>query len=677
MQGLLAPAIKMMNKLSYAQKFGVISLTFFIPFLWLSYATINQSYQLVKATKTEKNSIEVVVELYELAQLVSNYRDLLSVEIMLPRPQLSDAVGQAEIAYKEKLADIRKRHANSPLGALLGNRLDNWGKTLDRALGASVNRQSYIQDQFHFYEPVLDEIRFVAKQYAQDAGLYQDQDKRVQKMVQMMMVDYPRYLKSVAQARTIGVFSAIEKYLKTETFNVLNDTYDKLNDAFVKMSQTNKAFLKDFEQYNDTLGKQFVEAEQALEQVRFKLDEELIAAMDVEVTWQELNDYIVPRENQILKVNQLIVPQIEIILDARLDTLNQKVMLLSALIVFVMLTIIYLYAAFFWSVRATLNSFLYTAQKIAKGDMRVRVTVDSRDEMGQLTTEFNEMVDQIHALIKAVHQTSQEVEVSIHKVEENAKKSNTAANEQLSQTEQVASAVTEMAATADEVNRQSKEATEMAVDANNQAGEANKVVDNTLGQITKLADEIIRSTDVINKLSENSESIGNMLAVIKGIAEQTNLLALNAAIEAARAGEQGRGFAVVADEVRTLASRTQTSAQEIEEVMTTIHTGISNAVEVMGNSHMMAQETVSTSGLVREALEEIVHKVESIFASNSQIANSANEQTQVARAIDQNVVKINDLGRETVDDAEHTVKAIREVTELTESLQRKLDRFQV
>ncbi len=210
-----------------------------------------------------------------------------------------------------------------------------------------------------------------------------------------------------------------------------------------------------------------------------------------------------------------------------------------------------------------------------------------------------------------------------------------------------------------------------------QAGQANEVVTETLSQITALAEEIMRSTEVINTLSENSENIASMLAVIKGIAEQTNLLALNAAIEAARAGEQGRGFAVVADEVRTLASRTQASAQEIDEVMTSIHKGISSAVEVMGNSHVMAQDTVESSSQVRVALEQIVEMVRNISQINGQISTSASEQTQVARAIDENVLKINDLGRETVTDAQQTVAAIKEVIQLTESLQEKMDRFQV
>ena len=131
MQGLLAPAIRMMNKLTYAQKFGVISLTFFIPFLWLSYATINQSYQKVKSTKIEKNSIAVVVELFELEKVVSYYRDLLVVEILKPRSNLSDEVTKAEAAYKNKFAELKTKYEASDLGSDLLPRLDEWDKKLN------------------------------------------------------------------------------------------------------------------------------------------------------------------------------------------------------------------------------------------------------------------------------------------------------------------------------------------------------------------------------------------------------------------------------------------------------------------------------------------------------------------------------------------------------------------
>jgi len=352
-------------------------------------------------------------------------------------------------------------------------------------------------------------------------------------------------------------------------------------------------------------------------------------------------------------------------------------LIVAVAIVLVMLLIVYLYAAFFWSVRSTVGEFHSAAHKISLGDMRVRVSVASQDEMGELTSEFNVMVEKIHSLMQAVQGTSTEVSSAMEKVGKNAEQSENAANEQLQQTEQVASAITQMSATAEEVNRQSGDAANSASQATDQAGQASGVVSETLSQISALADEIMRSTEVINTLSENSENIASMLAVIKGIAEQTNLLALNAAIEAARAGEQGRGFAVVADEVRTLASRTQSSAQEIDEVMTSIHAGISSAVEVMGNSHMMAQDTVESSSQVRVALDQIVEMINSISQINGQISTSASEQTQVARTIDENVVKINDLGRETVNDAQHTVEAIREVVQLTESLQEKMDRFQV
>lgn len=674
MHGLLAPAIMLMNKLSYAKKFGVISLTFFVPLLFLSYAIINQTYQQIQKAKVEQASLEVVGRTLDIVDKAAEYRDFASAEVLYPSPALSDRVNQIESALYKNISEAITQFRGQIISNALDTQQADWKKRFSRS---GENLQPTVMDQFKTYNGVVQDILRLASKAANDSGLSQDTSEKVQILTKLILNDYPIYMDGMGLARTMGIFSVAEQYLKTSTYDMLNATYDGVDQTIKSMRQRHGELLKMNSDYEAQFKSVFAKNEKGFENILFKIDDEIISAMDVNIKWTELDQFYLENTKGVRTVRTQALSMLNTFLQSRVDNLTNKLITVAVAIALVMLLIIYLYAAFFWSVRSTVGEFHGAAKKISHGDMRVRVQVASQDEMGELTSEFNVMVEKIHGLMKAVHATSSDVASAMNQVGANAEQSTKAANEQLLQTEQVASAVTEMAATAEEVNRQSGEAASSAQEATSQAGEANKVVADTLSQINQLADEIMRSTDVINTLSENSENIASMLAVIKGIAEQTNLLALNAAIEAARAGEQGRGFAVVADEVRTLASRTQTSAQEIEEVMTSIHDGISNAVEVMGNSHMMAQDTVESSSQVRTALEKIVSVVNSISAINGQISISASEQTDVAKTIDENVVKINDLGRATVGDAEHTVDAIREVIQLTDSLKEKLERFQV
>ncbi len=674
MQGLLSPAIRLMNRLSYAKKFGVISLTFFIPLIFLSFVIINNAYKVIQVTERSLSDLDVVSALLGIADLAGQYRNLASAEVHYPRPELTSATELAESNLFAALDNFKNMHRHHSASQEIDVRIDSWRTRLKRG---GDQKQPTVQDQFNHYHSVVTDLYFLSQKTAQASGLSLDLSQDVQILLKLILTDYQDYQYAMGLADAVGVYAIIEKYIKTVTFDALNEAYDQLDAAGKSITQIHEALIKQSQDNSALFGSNFSSAEKAVDELKFKLDDALIAAANVEIEWQTYHQFAIEKQKALSAVEQAAFPRMRDILTDRLDGQIEQLFTVVALLVLVILTIIYLYGAFFLSVRSSVEQFYVAAQKIAKGDMTVRVSVSSKDEMGQLTHEFNAMVEQIHSLIKAVRKTAQDVGASMQQVEKNANQSNKAANEQLQQSEQVASAVTEMATTAEEVNNQSSAASASAKDASTEAGSANNVVDDTLSQINLLADEIMRSTEVINTLSENSENIANMLAVIKGIAEQTNLLALNAAIEAARAGEQGRGFAVVADEVRTLASRTQRSAQEIDEVMTTIHNGISNAVEVMGNSHMMAQSTVETSSKVREALGKIVAAINVISQSNQQIAHSASEQTKVARTIDENVVKINDLGKGTVEDAKYTVSAIQEVTQLTESLQRKLDRFQV
>ncbi|WP_407072445.1 methyl-accepting chemotaxis protein [Pseudomonas kuykendallii] len=234
-----------------------------------------------------------------------------------------------------------------------------------------------------------------------------------------------------------------------------------------------------------------------------------------------------------------------------------------------------------------------------------------------------------------------------------------------------------MSATAQEVARSAAAAVDSAHSVNEETVSGRELVESQVGSIQRLAGEIDQSVLVINQLASDSQSISRVLDVIKGIAEQTNLLALNAAIEAARAGEQGRGFAVVADEVRNLAKRTQQSTEEIEQMIARLQGGVGAAVKAMSASHRMADGTVDESGRVQRALENILGAVGMIVDQNQQIAAAAEQQTAVAHDIDQNIVQINQAGERTAEGASQTERASRELSELVGDLKQLIGAFRV
>ncbi|WP_370295461.1 methyl-accepting chemotaxis protein [Pseudomonas benzenivorans] len=234
-----------------------------------------------------------------------------------------------------------------------------------------------------------------------------------------------------------------------------------------------------------------------------------------------------------------------------------------------------------------------------------------------------------------------------------------------------------MSATAQEVARSAAAAVGSAQSVNDETVSGRALVESQVDSIQRLAGEIDQSVAVINQLASDSASISQVLDVIKGIAEQTNLLALNAAIEAARAGEQGRGFAVVADEVRNLAKRTQQSTEEIEKMISKLQGGVGAAVKTMSVSHKMADGTVSESGKVQSALENILAAVGMIVDQNQQIAAAAEQQTAVAQDIDQNIVEINHAGERTAQGASQTEQASRELSEQVSHLKQLIGAFRV
>jgi len=304
-----------------------------------------------------------------------------------------------------------------------------------------------------------------------------------------------------------------------------------------------------------------------------------------------------------------------------------------------------------------------------RGDLTQRLDPTANDEFGELASSFNAYVESLQHIIQEATRSSTQMSAAAEELSVITNQSQRGGLQQQSEIDQVATAMNEMSATVQEVARNAAVAAEAARKANGDATSGKQVVQETVNAINEVAAEVEAATAVIHKLNADSNQIGTVLDVIRGIAEQTNLLALNAAIEAARAGEQGRGFAVVADEVRTLATRTQDSTREIQKMIEGLQVGTRNAVQVMEHGRSKAQASVHQAASAGESLNSITGVVGTISDMNAQIASAAEQQGAVAEEINRNIVNISQISGQTAAGAGQIASASNELVQLAVRMQ--------
>ncbi len=333
------------------------------------------------------------------------------------------------------------------------------------------------------------------------------------------------------------------------------------------------------------------------------------------------------------------------------------------------------YMGKFGAIRA--NTLVEGINNIKKGDLTRKVTISGKSDFSWMAFELDSarvnVAELVHTLVGGVAQ----LEDATQNMTKISKQTSEGVFTQQSEINDIASAMHRMIASVQDVTRAASDAAEAAQNVDQEAQAGKQIVMETMGAIDSLADEVEKAAERLNNLEEDIGNIGAIVDVIRGITEQTNLLALNAAIEAARAGEHGRGFAVVADEVRTLAARTQDSTHEIEEMVNRLQSGAKAAVNVMSEGRERTKMSVEKAGSAGEALDSITAMITKMDEMSASIAQAANEQSNVAEDINRGISNISQVAERTAEGASEATDAVEKMTLLTAQLQQAASKFKV
>ncbi|MGA8134186.1 methyl-accepting chemotaxis protein [Pseudomonas sp. MWU12-2345] len=312
-----------------------------------------------------------------------------------------------------------------------------------------------------------------------------------------------------------------------------------------------------------------------------------------------------------------------------------------------------------------------------EGDLTRRLTIESQDEFGILGSAFNRFVERIHTSISEVSSATQQVNEVALRVVSASNSSMLNSDEQASRTNSVAAAINQLGAAAQEIARNAAQASTQASDARGLAADGQQVVERSIKAMHQLSEMLATSSTNIESLNSKTVNIGQILEVITSISQQTNLLALNAAIEAARAGEAGRGFAVVADEVRNLAHRTQESAQQIQTMIEELQVGARESVGTMGHSQRHSLESVEIANLAGERLSSVTQRISEIDGMNQSVATATEEQTSVVESINVDITEINTLNQQGVENLQSTLRACTDLEQQAARLKQLVGSFRI
>lgn len=666
------PGVGVFNKLKFPGKFAVIGMVVAIAVAILGSLLLIEFIAKRDFALKEQTGITYINSVRGVLQVIQQHRGA-SVSVLSGnesfRGMMMEKQQKVDDAFTA-LMMIEKTHGRAlDVTNIASASAQEWGQ-LKQAVSHYTSEQSRLE-----HTQLIQKLTDLIESVADNSNLTADPVLDSYYMMDLIVHHLIKISEDLGRARALssrvantGLVGDDLIYL-SEIRNAVETDYRNMKKAMAAIENANPSLAKSLHDQSELTNRQIEE----MSAMVLKLMKE----KEITFSPAEMFDAATRTINSIFTLYDHTSPALYKRLDERIASINAQIAWVVGIVLLLALCLLYVFSCVFLAIQENIKLLTHPIREMALGNLKARVKFSATDEMQVIAESVNEMATRFSSLVGSTMESAQRVATAAEQLNSMTTQSSNSISAQHAQTDQVATAIHEMSTSIQEVANSAAATATATQSGREQVEKGYEVVEAAVHAIRRLADDVQQSAVVLDELGRASDSIGSVLDVIRGIAEQTNLLALNAAIEAARAGEQGRGFAVVADEVRTLAGRTQQSTAEIQSMIQKLQEGARRALQTMEQSRTQSETGVAMVSEAGRTLKEIRDSVGRISDMTVQIAAAAEEQSAVADEINRNITSISGINDENADTSRQSAAASVELSSLADALKQSLSIFKV